>query len=400
MIVALLYSLLALAPLSIDPLPLNSEIPPPPVQVIHSLPLSTLHAPPKIELDLTLEEELEAAACSPYFDCKVEYTPKKYRPGYVFRVTFFPLSEMTFQPLPNTLLFLVDRSNSVPKSRYNLNKKAVASALDYLKPGDRFNICLFDGQAKLLSKRPIAWNKRSVAEAKEFLERQGQGGRFTATEFYAALGSIDLKETQSAILFSNGKTFLSPEKQRQLIGEWTEENKQRVSLYVVASGKGNNLPVLDLITSFNKGRLCYVQDPQELSSQVVHLMQSISPSIGEQMDATAVCSEKQMNVLLQPHATPLPNLHANSSFVVYGSTNRLSDFTLFLQGKNHGQSFDIKKKISLSKAKLGLPSIEKRWTQLLVHDFYAHYLEDGNIGHLEAARQLLTPLDLPTAWLD
>lgn len=369
-------------------------------------PVTTIEMPPLADVEFEDDPlDFGAIASSEHFDIEVEYAPKRYRPGYVFKVTFYPRPDVVFKRIRQNVFFLIDRSNSIPRARYALNKRAVWEALDYLKAGDTFNILIFDDHVVRLAHEAIPWNQENVAEARAFLERQGHGGYFAATELYASLGKIipqDVSdhEVNTAILLSDGDTYLSREKQRKMIAEWTARNRGKVCLYSLASGAGNNLPLLDLISSFNQGRLIYSQNHRELNGMLVNLLRTVHAPIGKEMVATPITSDKQMTVLLQPKAVRLPDLYQHRPFVVYGSTNRLNDFVLFLQGKYYDRRFDIKKTISFDAGKIGTFSLERKWTQLLVHEFYAHYLEDGNLGHLEAAKQLLHPMNIPTAWID
>lgn len=241
--------------------------------------------------------------------------------------------------------------------------------------------------------------------ARSFLERHGHGGHFAATDLYASLGKIipgdvPKQEINTAILLSDGNSYLSREKQRQMIRRWTEHNQGKVALYSVASGTGNHLPLLELISSFNQGQLIYSPDHGDLNPLLVNLLKTIQVPIGKEIVATPIVADKQTMVLLQPKAVRLQDLYQGRPFVVYGSTNRLSNFVLFLQGKHEGQLFDIKKKVTFKNALRGSFSIERKWTELLAHEFYARYLEDGNLGHLETAKQLLAPMKIPTPWID
>lgn len=350
-------------------------------------------------------ENFESLVGSEHFDIQVEYAPKRSRPGYVFKIIFVPRPSATFQRIRQNYYFLLDRSNSIPRARYFLNKKAVARALEYLQPGDTFNILIFDDSVARLAPACIPWNETSLQEAKQFLEQHGHGGLFAATELYASLGKIipaDVPDTEvnTAILLSDGDTYLSTDKQRQTIGKWTARNQGKVSLFSVASGTGNNLALLELLSAFNKGHLVYAQEHAQTEERLVKLIQSIQNPIGKKMTMTGVCPDKQMTVILHPKKARLPDLYQNRLFTVYGSTNKLSDFYLFLQGQYYDRRFDIKKKITFAQAKVGSPAIERQWTQLLVQDFYEHYFEDGNFAHLEAAKQLLIPLNLPVPLLD
>lgn len=348
----------------------------------------------------SLYDGLEMLAGSDHFDITVEYAQKQHRPGYVFKILFTPKRDVIFRRIGQNYYFLLDRSNSIPRARFALNKEIVKKALDYLKPNDTFNIMLFDNKVCRLNEEPLPWNLENLRKAQTFLEEQNHGGYFAATELYSSLDkviptNVSDQEVNTAILLSDGDSYLPLDKQRQTIGGWTKKNKGKVSLFAIASGGGNNLPLLDLITSFNKGGLIYTYDHDQLSDKIAELLLMIRNPIGKEMVATAVTPDKQAIITLQPGNGRLPDLYQNKPFVIYGSTNKLSDFVLFLQGKYYDHRFDIKKQISFSQAQIGSPLIEKAWTQLIAHDFYENFLEDGNKKHLDAAKQLLAPLNLP-----
>lgn len=369
--------------------------------------ITSIEMPPLATIDYPDDplDNFGTLASSEHFDIEVEYAPKRSRPGYVFKVTFLPRPDVVFKRIRQNLFFLIDRSNSIPRSRYAYNKRAVFEALEHLHPGDTFNILIFDDSVVSMAPQPLPWNSENVSQARAFLESQGHGGYLAATDLYSSLGRIiphDVSdhEVNTALLLSDGDTFLSRERQRLMIAEWTQRNQGKVSLYSLASGSGNNLPLLELISSFNQGNLLYTQDHRELKTLIFDLLGRIQNPIGKKMVATAVTLDKQTTILLQPKAVRLPDLFQNRPFVIYGSTNRLSDFVLFLQGKYYDQGFDIKKNISFREAKMGTFAIERKWTGLLAHEYYAHYFQDGKISHLEAAKQLLHPLNISTPWIE
>ncbi|MCB1180574.1 MAG: VWA domain-containing protein [Chlamydiia bacterium] len=343
-------------------------------------------------------------ACSEHFDMTVEYTPKCSRPGYVFKITLLPKKEITFRRIHHNFFFLLDRSNSMLRNRYNMTRRAIAEALSLLKSGDTFNILVFDDRVTRLSPDNLPWTPENVAKARLFLERQPYGSFFSKTDLYASLEKILPKvvsdtQVNTAILFTDGETYLSNEKQRILIGKWTRENGGRVSLFSIASGRGNNLPLLELLTTFNKGKLVYAPEHEQVKQRLVQLIKRIRNPVGKSVVATAVTLDEKTVVLLQPKNCRLPDLYHDRPFILYGSTNRLSDFTLFLQGKYYDRGFDIKKRISFKNAGNGTLSLEREWTKLLANDYFERYFKDGDTTHLESAQELLGPLNIPVPFL-
>jgi hypothetical protein len=339
------------------------------------------------------------------FDLHIEYAHKKERPGYVFKLILTPKPELCARRMVQNYYFLIDRSNSIPRGRFTLNKEIVAKALGCLKQGDTFNILLFDDRVVKLAEKPVEWNQENLIFAHDFLEKQQHGGYFAATDLYSTLGKVlpqnpKEDEMHTAILLSDGDTYLPIEKQRQTIGSWTLQNGGKIALYTVTSGGGNNLPLLELISVFNKGMLLYSPDPTQIQERFIDLVKMIRNPIGKDLTLTALSTDHQMSVRLQPKERHLPHLYLNRPYVVYGSTNRLSDFVLFIQGSALGKPIDLKKTVSFKEARSSTPDLEKRWVQLIAYEHYHNFLKEGNQKHLEVAKRLLQPYKLPMPLLD
>ncbi len=361
--------------------------------------------PPPLADSLPLPAPKEGAfPASDCFDIAIEYSPKRSRPGYVFKITLSPKKDLSFKRITQNFFFLLDRSNSIARYRYQKMRRAVSEVLTLLQPGDTFNILVFEAKVAALSPENLPWSHENVAKARLFLERQSHGGMFATTDLYASLGKIIPKavidtEINTAVLLSDGDTFLSLDKQRKMIGSWTEQNAGKVSLFSIATGVGNNLPLLELLSTFNKGKLFYAPEHDLIKERLFQLMKLIKNPIGKSITLTAVTLDKKSTILLQPKNSRLPDLYQDRPFIIYGSTNRLSDFTLFLQGQYYDSTFDIKKLISFKEARGGTLSLEREWTQLLAQEFFERYFKDGKEKHLESAKQLLSPLNLPIPFL-
>ena len=169
----------------------------------------------------------------------------------------------------------------------------------------------------------LPWNRENFLSAYEFLKQQKHGGIFATTDLYTSLGDIvpdavaDF-EVNTTILLSDGDTFLSRESQRKSIGKSTKKNGGKVSLLCMAAGPQNNLPLLDLLSSFNKGYLCYASDLNEMDNAFERLMLSIQNPIGKDMVATAIASP-DTQVVLYPRSSRMPDLYKQTPYVIYGT---------------------------------------------------------------------------------
>ncbi|MCE5315769.1 MAG: hypothetical protein LLG04_00200 [Parachlamydia sp.] len=338
------------------------------------------------------------------FTLDIQVAPRLNGRGYLFRIELIPKPQVRFRRIRQNYFFLVDRSHSIRYARYQFSQKAVGQALETLQPGDTFNILVFDDHVVAFAPQNVPWTPENVASGQAFITQQKYGGLFAATDLYASLGKIvpaavAENEVNTAILLSDGDTSLSSEKQRESIEHWTRRNSGKVSLYSVASGKGNHLALLDLLSFFNKGSLHYAALDRDIGSSLLQLMQMLKNPIGKEMTVKAVREMPELEITLYPTNERLPNLYEHSPFVVYGTINRLHDFHLFFQGKYYDKTLDIKHRVSFEQAKqTDSANLEKRLAVYQAYGCYAAYLANGDSAYLNRAKELLKPYKLPLAF--
>lgn len=331
------------------------------------------------------------------FDTHIALTPANGSSEYFFKATFYPKNGIRFKRITQNYFFLIDRSHSIRPKRYEFTKKAVSEALGYIHESDTFNILVFDDRVISLFPKNVPATRENVAYARHLIQAQKYGGVFTTTDLYSSLGRIIPKrmpeqEVSTAILLSDGDTFLSRDKQRETIAAWTQRNEGKVSLYALPTGGGNNLPLLGLLSNLNKGSLFHAPKDRDAENTLVSLIRQIQHPIGKDLVATAIISKPGMQVQLYPTSRRLPNLYENTPYTIYGSTNSLDNFYLFIQGRFYDDLLDIKSHIDFSKAVLVTDgSIERQVAQQRAYGCYENYLHDGRKIHLQTAKKLLTP---------
>jgi von Willebrand factor type A domain len=342
-------------------------------------------------------------ASSDDFSVQVEYIKKITSNEYFFRLKLIQKEGISFKRIVQNVFFIIDRSHSIRENRYELTKAAVLKALTLLREGDSFNILIFDSSVSKLSKENLPWNKQNYSKAQEFLTKQMHGGFFASTDLYSSLDNIVPKavaenEVNTAILLSDGDTYLTREQRRETINKWSQKNKGKVSLYSIASGKGNNLPLLDLLSTFNKGSLHYATNDSDLEKTLYNLMKSIRNPIGKEMVMTAIPPQPHIKLRLYPKNEHLPNLYEGTPYVVYGTINELKNFHLFFQGKYYDRWLDIKQIVSFDKiGPTKSSSLEKIWAIQEAYSYYDLYLKEGKNDYLQKAKSLLSPYKLQMA---
>jgi hypothetical protein len=337
------------------------------------------------------------------FDVTTSFFQDEKDKKFYFRIQFIPKEEVVFKRIRQNMFFLIDRSNSISKEKYAMFKEGVKQSLDYLQPGDRFNILVFDKEISSFSIEPSDWNLDNVKKAGQFLDEQEHGGLFASTELYASLGKIIPKdvaknEVNTAILLSDGDTFLSLDQQRVTIKNWTSFNDRKVSLYAAAAGKGNNLALLDLLTSFNKGRLAYVDNVEDVSRLILSVVGAIQNPIGKDIQASIVLEDNESQINLFPQKNRLPDLYQHVPYVLYARMDNLEDFHVFLQGKYYDTWLDIKHKIEISQIHRESKDLKKQWWSHRAFDYYQEFLNEGKTMHLREAQKILKSFKLPVAF--
>jgi hypothetical protein len=332
------------------------------------------------------------------FHLEVYYQKLKNNRGYAFQASLVPKKEVIFKRIRQNLFFIIDRSYSIDKIRYDEAKVAVSKALELLKPGDTFNILMFDKKVRRLAEKNLLVNDQTIEQAIEFLSNEKHGGLFSSTDLYTSLEKIIPRsvadtEVNTAILFSDGITSLTQKDQRQAISTYTFNNNGKVSLYCISSGKANNTALLALLSHFNKGKLVHTQSFQQQPAYLVKLMKEIRNPIGKEIVVNAV-TDGQVRVQLLPEGAKRPDLYEGTPFVVYGTVNCLDDFYLFLQGKYYDKWLDIKQKVVFAEAKQVSSGIELELAQFEAYDQYGQFLYNGDTAYLREANSRLTPFNL------
>ncbi len=367
-------------------------IPVPGVLADFSISPSSPHLITGIRTATTLGEyglpSLDLKEWNDFFEVDVKTYPHE-EGGFLFSLTLIPKVDLSEYRMKQHYIFMIDRSSSMEKHRYQTAKRAVSRAITSLRPGDLFNILILDGSITKLSDASLPFSKAHLQEAEDFLEKQLHVRRGTSSDVYTTLmkvlnSQIETEESVTAILISDGDASSKSSQQRNKINNWLEANRDRVTLYTATAGNGNNLSSLKMLSLASRGTLLYSDThaafPRKLAKLVMDLRYPLAKEI-----SLSILSPKNPAVELLPPSYRLPTLFSDHPYVIMGLTPKLTDFTLLLEGKNKDQIFSIKKTISLTKAKQGSRLLLKQWTAEKAHVLFDQYLREGEKSLLQKA---------------
>jgi hypothetical protein len=317
-----------------------------------------------------------------FFDVDVK-TYAKEQGGFLFSIHLIPKIDLSEHRLKQNFLFVIDRSGSKEKHRNQTAKRGIMRAISSLRPGDFFNIIYLDSTIAQFSDTPLPFTKANEQLAEQFLEKQSNQSSRDGTDIYSALTkvinpNIDSEEAVTAILISDGGSSSKGAAQRKKINQWLEANRDRITLYTATAGQGNNLSTLKMLSLASRGSLLYSDTHAAFPRKLAKLVMNAS-----------IIADKTARIELLPPSSRLPNLFCDHPYILVGSCEKLTDFTLVLEGKNKDQVFSIQKNIALSKGKQGSRLLVKQWQAEEAHTLFDQYLREGESSLLEQAEKTL-----------
>lgn len=337
------------------------------------------------------------------FQVKTKFYRRLADSDLVFETSYQPKSDTAFAPLGQNFIFYIDQSSVIGSQRFANFKQAVIEALDTLQRDDRFNIVFFNKKAMSFSPQSAVATEENVAAAKSFIQKQKCGRTYTYSDFYACLDHLPVPkleegEVGSALLLTNGESRLGRDRQRRSIANFKEKNEGRVSLFVFAEDRGENLPTLEVLAHFNKGQLHCLSQDLLLSQQLIEQIDSLRFAIGKEMCATMICLQKSGAKLL-PSSGVLSNFNPKIEFRVMGNCSETDKFYLYLQGRHGSQWLDIKCCIDEDRS-IEQPNVdvERRYVILQAFEHYGNYLKSADLNELRTAHELLSKLGYPVAF--
>ena len=343
-------------------------------------------------------DELSTLAYKDFFDIDVSLDKDDSSSSYIFAITLVPKQNIKLDPLKRNFFFLIDKSNSIQQERLNCTRQAVISALHQLNKNDSFNIITFDSKIDILSDNNIAVSNRSINDANKFLLNQKIGSFFSSTNFSQPLFKLlnnnsKSNEVNNAILLSNGEG-LNKIKKYKVFNQFTQVNNGNFSLYSLGVEDDKNLQILNLFAKLNKGESFVASNYKNIKRKLFKVIKTLNEPIAKDLVATTITNNPENNLFLYPNNDKVPNLFLNQPYVIFGTTQTLDDFTIFLQGKSSDKFLNLKKVISFQNAKVNNPSLKKELAMKKASFYYSKYLADNNPLHLENAKHLLEPFNL------
>lgn len=339
-------------------------------------------------------KSLKTRSISECFVTDVAYTKSTTSDEYIFAVTLIPNPNVQFNKLRQNYYFLIDRNNSIQAKRLHATSNAVMRAISCIPKEDHFNIITYDSKIEKFSSLPQPAKSSNIKRAKHFLMNTKIASFFTESKLFKTLRTLSMddkneEDLNTVILLTDGETLLNRHKDMFTVAHWLGLNQKKYSLFCLSLKNDKNIPLLNLLTEMSQGKLHLAQNKKAIKRKLVKLVQSIESPIATQVTSSAVAIAPDSVIKLYPSNERLSNLYQSTPFVLIGTTKKLEDFILFIQGKHKNEWLNLKKTISFKNAKNVGENLEQQWALQESFDLFESFMADGNPLKLQKATNLL-----------
>jgi len=263
---------------------------------------------------------------------------KNYDPRGSFLLFVTPPTD----PQPHfgrNIIFLIDRSGSMSGEPYANAAKALATALQGLGQGDRFNICSFDDRREYFSAGLVDVTPQSVADATRFVNStQPRGLTDIRTPLIAAIDGLNAEPQKNSfgapvvstvVLLTDGCVSDEREICREVM-----EKAGNVRLLTFGIGKYCNWYFLKMLATSGRGFNSNVMYQEKIFVEIMKLMEKVAVPILTDVGLQMQVSDAEI------YPFPIPDLFAGAPLVISGKYSGDFPKTINLVGTmGNGQPF-------------------------------------------------------------
>jgi Ca-activated chloride channel homolog len=283
---------------------------------------------------------------------------------------------------PREYVFVLDVSGSMVGFPLDVAKGVLRDLVGKLRPIDKFNVLLFEGDSELMSPSSLPANAENIATALAFIDgQQGGGGTEMLSALKRALSlSPDPGLSRSFVVVTDG--YISADKQAM---DYVRQNLGQANVFAFGIGSGVNRYLIDGLAKAGQGEPFVVSDPAEAPAVAAKFRKYIETPV---LTNVKVSYSGFDAYAVEPPA--IPDVLAERPVIVFGKWRGAQSGNVTLTGVSgtgkFSQSFDLSK-LAPSAANRALEQLWARTRIATLSDF-----SFGNIS--EAEQREVTSLGL------
>jgi Ca-activated chloride channel homolog len=265
-----------------------------------------------------------------------------------------------------TLILLFDNSLSMQWDKLERSFTACETALRRLRPGDSFNLLLFNSELNLFAPQPRAATPQNIEQALAFIRNSRiRGGTDLQSALAVALAQNPSGETYLMLISDGGATQGIVNNGK--LGAWYEAEwrkrppDQRPHTLVLGIGDDANLPLLRMLAS-NNGYFDWVRSTEPVDFKLNAFLDKIGQEPVKNL-SLAVAPSSDMDLIY-----PLEDSHFAGSMATWvGQYKRpLPQATFTITGIRDQRSLRLSQTAPLPAASADHPELPRTWAKARV----------------------------------
>lgn len=315
---------------------------------------------------LPLPEQLNTFDLTDEFSKKIKIAAKPDGSGYYFAIEIKPYSPERLTHVKQNVYFVIDKNDTTSSEQMQSYAKAIMRSLRYLYSDDAFNIIVFDGKLRSFKDNCVYAFDSNIEDAFKFLKKHQKSYSTTSKNISWLLSALNEQasknpdEVHTVILFSNGASLQSYSKRNQKkIEEAMNAYTKAFSIYPAHIVKKANSRSLERLSKLYRGSFIKSKTHSAFSRYVAKKVKQLNRPVAKEIYVTPICREKQ-SVKIFPSKNHFSEIYSNAPLVIYGFTNSIHAFDLFIQGKMNHEWMNTKIRVNIDFAENGGADLRKK----------------------------------------
>ncbi|MBI5274187.1 MAG: hypothetical protein HY860_03945 [Chlamydiales bacterium] len=311
-------------------------------------------------------EDLQTFNFSDEFSKKIKIAAKPDGTGYYFSIELKPYSQERLDHIKQNVYFVIDNNESTDQPLFKAYTSAIAKSLSYMHPDDAFNVLIYDGTLKTFSQQPTSAFDKYQNGVTTFLNKNRYKHPTASKNISNLLHAIYEKtletpdEVHTVILLSNGASlYSSTTKGQNRINEALAAYTKAFSIYPATVSKASNIRSLEKLSDQYRGKLIQSSSLAGLSRFVGKQVKQLQRPVLKNIYITPILKEKQQ-IKIFPNTNHFPEMFSQTPLIIYGFTNSIYAFDLFIQGTINQAWMNAKIKVSIDSAENGGSDLRKK----------------------------------------
>ncbi len=281
---------------------------------------------------------------------------------------------------PKDILLVQDCSASMSEQRLFFCREGLRRSLAHIGTADRFNVARFADNVETCFDGWVSKSPESLEKAEQFINSMQAAGN---TDLFSSMNDLLDVETDKnrpviAFIITDGLANKGITDNSKIIGEFTRQNANRMSIFTMGTFEQANRYLIDLLSYCNKGDVKVVESGRwDIPVMTEAIMQEVSrPVLADLKLQFAADSD------LEVYPQKVSNLYLDRPLVIYGRYKKGIDNQIVFQavGNAGSRKCDLVFTLPLAEDSERRPdkSIRQMWAQQKIYHLVGEYARTGN----------------------